>query len=410
MKNRIPTSILLLAALAIFGFSSFFALILVGTIPKSMATLAYASVAIIMLRHVWLLFRQKSYFRLCYEIVILGVILLLHSKSPYGQWDAWAQWIPKAKFLALDTSSWKLIFSRDIPWMHPDYPLLSPSLVALASKQVAASVANAGIVIGSLFSWIFFLITGDLISNIAKTKKARPLMLIYLLIPAVIPWIASQYIDIALGCFISAIFYSIAYPDLPYRHLFTGLFLGAAIFTKNEGMLYAVVFGFVTLIQNRHSMRGFRSNYPSYLIGLLPGLIAWLYVKFHAPASDVLSQAPLQISTLSAQKISAVLMISAKTLLRPSTYFFYLPTMITASLLFLKQDKVRSQQAVYIAQFLCISFAGFEILYLFSYLPPDYHIPTSIDRLVVQVLPLSICFVASLISSFLKEESIRELR
>ena len=50
--------------------------------------------------------------------------------NPYGDWDAWAIWNLRARFLYSGGNAWTDGFSNIIGWSHPDYPVLIPSLVA----------------------------------------------------------------------------------------------------------------------------------------------------------------------------------------------------------------------------------------------------------------------------------------
>jgi hypothetical protein len=62
--------------------------------------------------------------------ILLGIILFTMAKGqPFGQWDAWALWNMKLKFLVYGGEQWQDIFK--LHWhTQPDYPLLLPFINA----------------------------------------------------------------------------------------------------------------------------------------------------------------------------------------------------------------------------------------------------------------------------------------
>ena len=65
-------------------------------------------------------------------LVILSTAVLYFQKQiiPWGAWDGTFIWNLHAKFLA-DQELWLKLFSKQISWSHPDYPLFLPSLIAM---------------------------------------------------------------------------------------------------------------------------------------------------------------------------------------------------------------------------------------------------------------------------------------
>ncbi len=70
---------------------------------------------------------------LCFFFLLANAILafvLLSKNNPHGNWDAWAIWNMHARFLYRGGASWRVLFSPELAYSHPDYPLLLPELVA----------------------------------------------------------------------------------------------------------------------------------------------------------------------------------------------------------------------------------------------------------------------------------------
>ena len=65
-------------------------------------------------------------------LVILSTTVLYFKKQiiPWGAWDGTFIWNLHTKFLA-DQEQWLKLFSKQISWSDPDYPLFLPSLIAM---------------------------------------------------------------------------------------------------------------------------------------------------------------------------------------------------------------------------------------------------------------------------------------
>ena len=75
------------------------------------------------------------------ELIIILFCLILFSSMfffnslRWGKWDAWAIWSLHAKFLYFDDQFVNL-FTNNIEWTHPDYPLMLPSIIASIWKSI----------------------------------------------------------------------------------------------------------------------------------------------------------------------------------------------------------------------------------------------------------------------------------
>lgn len=61
---------------------------------------------------------------------MLGLLSLALPSHIWGGWDARYIWSLKAKFLFETPQAWRLLFSPEISWSHPDYPLCLPNTLA----------------------------------------------------------------------------------------------------------------------------------------------------------------------------------------------------------------------------------------------------------------------------------------
>src|SRR3989338_7585440 len=105
-------------------------------------------------------------------IFLTKIIYTLARSHPFGEWDAWALWNMKTKFLILGAGSWENVFQ--LHWhTQPDYPLFMPFLnvwvhafsrapleeIAIATA-VLFTVLNGALLLAGLKQYIPPLVAG----------------------------------------------------------------------------------------------------------------------------------------------------------------------------------------------------------------------------------------------------------
>ena len=222
--------------------------------------------------------------------------------NPHGLWDAWAIWNLRARFLAGPGEVWRNAISPLLGRTHPDYPLLLSGFIARCWK-VAGSYDTA-VPIATAF--LFFAATvALLVSCLALVRSVSAGLLAGLVLltgAAYLQQPMSQFSDVPLAFYFLAALALISLARLGEsrnRVLLTlaGAAAASAAWTKNEGLLFLVVFvGCWALVEWRFSgwkkaaSRGFW-----LLLGMLPGLIlvAWLKLLL-APVADPFVSRPIQ--------------------------------------------------------------------------------------------------------------------
>lgn len=174
------------------------------------------------------------------DLIILGLLFLVALQQIHEYWDAWAIWNTKAKFLT--SGSWQQLFSPQIKWMHPDYPLLLPSVVAAGWSISNTYSPVIPFLIALFFSWSIYLLVKDWIAHLFNKNLYGVLGgLLMISLPAFLRWSGSQYADIPLANFIlfgTFLLYSSTNSLLVF---ISGFAFGLAAFTKNEGLLYFIL-------------------------------------------------------------------------------------------------------------------------------------------------------------------------
>jgi hypothetical protein len=224
--------------------------------------------------------------------MFLGAVVF----NPHGEEGAWSIWNLRARFLVRAGAFWRVAFSTDLAWTHPDYPLLLPGLVALCWKIAGAESMAAPVAIAFLFG---LGTVGLLTSALAVLRgKTQALVAGTLLLgtASFIALAASLYGDVPLSFYILA---TLALLCLQDRHpedlrfsALAGLMAGFGAWTRNEGLFFV---GAVLLARAVALFRfGQRPTIVPQFLRLLAGMAAPLAVVIVfklrvAPPSELLS-------------------------------------------------------------------------------------------------------------------------
>jgi hypothetical protein len=176
-------------------------------------------------------------------IALSLVIWRLAHEHVYGEWDAWALWNMKTKFLVSAGPLWKNIF--ELHWhTQPDYPLLLPFIntwIYAVSGQDLRLITLATAVVLSLQTGLLLYYGLRLFAARYLTFLASSILLFN---PYYIFLGTSQYADILLASYLLSslmIFSLLILHQCPSLAFLSGLYLGLMSFTKNEGIIMAVI-------------------------------------------------------------------------------------------------------------------------------------------------------------------------
>ncbi len=211
-------------------------------------------------------FLKLSYIASALFFLIVSMVTYTMAKGhPFGEWDAWAIWNMKAKFLTLSGHSWKDIFHA-LHWhTQPDYPLLLPFM------NIWGWVFSKDFFRVPLLTAVLLTIScvGLLFSGLLQCqRKATAFLAACLLfsLPSYAIRGTQQYADILLAYYLLASFITFAVAfrekDRGFAILY-GIFLGLLAFTKNEGIIISLLLMALTVIYlflENSNTRGVRWN------------------------------------------------------------------------------------------------------------------------------------------------------
>ena len=217
-------------------------------------------------------------------------------QHPHGEWDAWMNWDLRARMIFRGGEEWRTAFSGVIPWSHPDYPVLVPSLVARSWLYAGRETLLGPALVAATFTFgtVALVVTG--LAALRGWSQGLLAGLLLLSTPFFIIHGTSLYADVPLGFFFLATFVCLAlderYGGATSRFaMLAGLAAGLGMWVKNEGLLFALAVAGGILFANRSDgWAATRRRLLAVGAGLLPMLILVVSFKIaFAPPNDLLS-------------------------------------------------------------------------------------------------------------------------
>jgi hypothetical protein len=226
----------------------------------------------------------------------IGVSSWILSRHPHGDWDAWAIWNLRARFLYRGGEQWTAAFSPHLAWSHPDYPLLVPAAVARGWTYAGQETMLVPWLIACLFGAATVGLLMSVLALLRGPGQGYLGGLVLLATPYYLQLTAAQCADVPLAFFFLA---GVSLFEVHVRvgsdlrlPLLAGLLTALAAWTKNEGSMFLVVTVLVRLlsaVRNRTCRNAVR-ELLAFGLGALPVLAVLIYFKIYfAPGNDLIA-------------------------------------------------------------------------------------------------------------------------
>lgn len=232
------------------------------------------------------------------------IIFDLAQSHPFGQWDAWAVWNMKTKFLVEAGPAWQNIFQ--LHWhTQPDYPLLLPFLntwIYAASEAPLNTIALTTSVVFTILPAVLIFSALKAFAHPGVAALAALLLLtnrLYLFMGT------AQYADILLGFYllgtVVCALWVLKENDVQGLALLGG-YLGLLSFAKNEGLVMSILFFiFISfdLLKNPRWRKDFSSIWRRFALALAAtGSATFIFKIFLAPINRDISWDTLKLLPL----------------------------------------------------------------------------------------------------------------
>ncbi len=178
-------------------------------------------------------------------LLAVAVPIVEYLAAPHGQWDAWAMWNQKARFMFRAGPGWTALLA--LTWAQPGHPLF----VALSVARVWAYAGTELTVVPAALSLVYGIALVALVMGALDTGTRRAWVAGAVLVA---PFtfshlVAAQTADLPLTLFVTAslvMLRRLAVEPRDATHLrgtlvLAGVLGGCAAWTKNEGFVFLAV-------------------------------------------------------------------------------------------------------------------------------------------------------------------------
>jgi hypothetical protein len=234
-------------------------------------------------------------------IAATAAFVSLLRREPHGQWDAWMNWDMRARMIFLGGSGWRTAFSPEIPWSHPDYPVLVPLLVVRSWLYAGADTLAGPALVAAMFAAGAVALLTSALAALRRPSLGLMAGTLLLATPFFIRHATALYADVPLSFFFLATVVCLALDGrygsaTPRFAAFAGLAAGLAMWTKNEGLLFTLAVVAGLLAAGRREGPGVaRRRLLAFGAGLAPLLVLVMGFKVaFAPPNDLLSTLGLE--------------------------------------------------------------------------------------------------------------------
>jgi hypothetical protein len=220
-------------------------------------------------------------------------------QDPHGQWDAWATWNLRARWLARSGPLWWTAFGRFT--VHGDYPLLVPAAAARLWVYGGTDASSVPTALAAAYAVAALVLLYGALAALRGRAQGLLGALCLLGTPLFLRSAAWQYADIPLAFNILATLALLAARDHDpacgrSALAWAGLSAGLAAWTKNEGMLFvlcvATARGALALARRQYALEPVKW----FVAGLLPVAALLLFFKIAlAPPSVFAGQRAEQV-------------------------------------------------------------------------------------------------------------------
>lgn len=318
--------------------------------------------------------------------------------NPHGEWDAWAIWNVRARFLFRAGPQWRRAFSAEL--MHADYPLLLPAAVAHVWTSAAAESNAAPLAVALCFAGALVVLLAAALAYLRGRMHGLLGGLCLLATPLLLRRAAWQYADIPLAFFLLATVALLAVADraaaaadAPAARgalILAGALAGMAAWTKNEGALFVVAVVAVRALCTARARTLDWRRAAAFAIGLAPGALVLAYFKLVlAPRSYLFADqhvADYAARLLDPSRYAVIATVAGAVLLQ-SLGIITVAVPVAVLLLGRTRDATARRAAAWVGLLLALVALGYAAVYLVTPLDLDWQLRHSLDRLLLQLWP-----------------------
>jgi hypothetical protein len=309
---------------------------------------------------------------------------------PQGRWDGWMIWNLRARAILRAGPGWRDAFTDLMPWTHADYPLALPlsveGLWALAGSESPLAPASVGL----LYTLASVGVLAGAVASLRGPAAGLVAGIALLGADGFVRCGAAQYADVPLGFHVLVALASLALADAGGGRRWlaiAGAAAGLAAWTKNEGALYLVAIPLARAVTARGEARALPAEAGLFLAGASPSLAALAVFKATiAPTNDLLrAQGAGTLARLvDPSRWKSIVVAVARDLAQPPSVWLLVGAV---ALLGLAPGARRERPVRVGAIALALVALGLLLAYATTPYPLEWHLKTSLPRLLLQAWP-----------------------
>lgn len=327
-------------------------------------------------------------------ILTLTFITLIETR-PIGSFDAWSIWNRAARFIYRDPENWRATLSPDLDWLsHADYPLLVPLNVARAWEAIGTETLRVPMMQGALF---LLAGLGAMFAAVALTRtigQAGLAALVLMGTPVFVFTGSVMIADIPVMFFIFSsglLMFLSRLQEEPILLGLSGFMAGLAAWTKNEGLLFAAVGLLALTVADRENMP---RSWMAYLAGLAIPMAVVLFFKSIAPESEFIAdgEGGALAKIADPARYGIILKALGSRTLGFGDWPFSILMGLAAYALVMRPhlSSWSNPAARTLGALILLQFLGYCAIYVLSPYDLEWHVDTSLDRLILQLFPCGI--------------------
>ena len=334
----------------------------------------------------------------------IAYFLALSRAYPHGRWDALTIWNLRARFLFRGGDHWRDAFSDHLgDFAQPSYPLLVSGAIARAWEFIGVETTLAPAAVAMLFTFATVALLGSSLSNLRSENQGLLAGMVLLGTVALVWQGSTQYADVPLAFFILAAVVTVVLserrPEGAFRFLALAGFLGGlAAWTKNEGTLFllALLLGYSSVVLYRRGPRSALLRSGSIVIGAAPILLLVSVFKLGIAPTDGLveSFAPGRVlgDLTDAARWGSVIPAFVTQTVAFGGWLISLPLALALYLyaVGVEMDDKDVAGVSSVALVVALVLAGYCLVLLTTPYNLEWHLETSLHRLILHVWPSAI--------------------
>jgi hypothetical protein len=357
---------------------------------------------------------------LCLVTGLAALLLLLgHFLAfPHGMWDAHAMWNARARVIFRAPHFWRDVFLTE--HSHPDYPLSLSILVFTGWTALGRETQTVPFALATLF--LFTAATAVAVGVTIWKNVAWGLVAASVILCSIgyVSLAGAQYADVPLSAFFAAclVLLTLAYREenvsVPGLALAGGVAAGCG-WIKNEGtpILFGLTLGLVVACALLRQTRQCLRHLGSFWFGAAPIYCILQYYRSFAPANDIvqgLSNGTLHQKLLDGHRWVTIAKRYGEAWWSASGTIVPLILILVFAAVVAGVEVEPKLRLPLIASSCAVTFVAATHFAVYLVTPNDlaWHLDTSVNRLVLQLLP-SFVFLSlvSVRGHFLDDEPLR---